>query len=110
QPDELEKLQGRPQWKMQIMERLDRQIKQNGVLQVLRKGLKVDHAHFTLLYATPLASSPKEVKQRFKQNEFSVTRQVRYSNANPGEEIDMVVFVNGLPVATMELKNIWTGQ
>ncbi|HLR31309.1 MAG TPA: type I restriction endonuclease, partial [Fodinibius sp.] len=110
QPEELEKLQGRPQWKMQIMERLDRQIKQKGVLQVLRKGLKVDHAHFTMLYATPLASSPEEVKQRFRQNEFSVTRQVQYSNANPREEIDMVVFVNGLPVATMELKNVWTGQ
>lgn len=110
QPEELEKLQGRPQWKMTILERLDRAIKRNGVLHVLRKGLKVDHAHFTMLYSSPLASSPEEVKQRFRQNEFSITRQVHYSNANPREEIDMVVFVNGLPVATMELKNVWTGQ
>lgn len=110
QPDELEKLQGRPQWKMNILNRLDRVIKRNGVVKVLRKGLKVDHAHFTLLYATPLASSPEEVKQRFKENEFSLSRQVHYSNANSQESIDLVFFVNGLPVATMELKNIWTGQ
>ncbi len=39
-----------------------------------------------------------------------MTRQVRYSQTNPGEEIDMVLFVNGLPLITIELKNAWTGQ
>ncbi|WP_042278505.1 type I restriction endonuclease subunit R, partial [Nonlabens tegetincola] len=38
------------------------------------------------------------------------TRQLRYSIDNPREEIDLVLFVNGIPLVTMELKNPWTGQ
>ena len=66
--------------------------------------------YFTLLNPLPLASSSPKVHENFESNQFSVTRQVRYSLSNPGEEIDMVLFVNGLPFATMELKNHWTGQ
>jgi type I restriction enzyme R subunit len=58
----------------------------------------------------PLASSSETVKKNFESNEFSITRQLRYSIDNPLEEIDMVLFVNGLPFLTIELKNIWTGQ
>ena len=85
-------------------------IKKYGVIRLLRKGLEVDDAHFTLLFVLPLASSSEAIKRNFESNQFSVTRQVRYSVNNPGEEIDMVLFVNGLPFATMELKNHWTGQ
>ena len=92
------------------MERLDRLVKKYGILRLLRKGLEVDDAHFTLMYVLPLASSSVAVKTNFDNNEFSVSRQIRYSLLNPREEIDMVVFVNGLPIATMELKNHWTGQ
>ncbi|MGB0931985.1 MAG: type I restriction endonuclease subunit R, partial [Chitinophagales bacterium] len=67
-------------------------------------------AHFTLLYQLPMASSSQAVKDNFEKNEFSVTRQVRYNVDNPREEIDMVVFVNGLAIVTLELKNPWTGQ
>ena len=65
---------------------------------------------FTLFYVLPLASSSDAVKANFENNRFSVTRQLRYSLDNPGEEIDMVLFVNGLPFSTLELKNHWTGQ
>lgn len=110
QAKELEKLKRQSQWQLKIMQRLDRMIKKHGVIHLLRKGLDVDDAHFTLFYVAPLASSSDTVKKRFTQNEFSVTRQVRYSTAKPGQEIDMVIFVNGLPIATLELKNAWTGQ
>ena len=110
QPDELAKLQRRHDWKLKILERLDRTIKKYGVLRLLRKGLGVDDAHFTLFYQLPLASSSQSVKDHFQQNAFSVTRQLRYSLAKPGEELDMVIFINGLPIATLELKNPWTGQ
>ena len=63
-----------------------------------------------MFYVLPLASSSQSVKDNFEHNEFSVTRQVRYSLTNPREEIDMVLFINGLPFSTMELKNHWTGQ
>ncbi len=110
QKDELAKLQRQSDWKLKILERLDRMIKKYGILRLFRKGLDVDDAHFTLLYPLPLASSSDSIKANFEANQFSVTRQLRYSLSNPGEEIDMVLFVNGLPFATMELKNHWTGQ
>jgi type I restriction enzyme R subunit len=110
QPEELEKLQRAPDWQLKIMTRLDRMVKKYGLLRILKKGLAVEDAHLTLLYQLPLASSSQTVKERFEQNEFSVTRQVRYNPENQREEIDMVIFVNGLPLATLELKNPWTGQ
>jgi type I restriction enzyme R subunit len=110
QKDELAKIQRQSDWKLKILERLDRMIKKYGILRLFRKGLDVDDAHFTLLYPLPLASSSDSIKANFEANQFSVTRQLRYSLSNPGEEIDMVLFVNGLPFATMELKNHWTGQ
>lgn len=110
QQDELTKLQKQGDWKLKILERLDRMIKKHGIIRLLRKGLDIEDVHFTLMYPLPLASSSDKVKEHFESNQFSVTRQLRYSLSNPGEEIDMVLFVNGLPFATMELKNHWTGQ
>jgi len=110
QEEELNKLKRDPQYKLKIIQRLDRMIKKYGVLKILRKGLDVDDAHFTMMYVAPLASSSQTIKKRFASNEFSVTRQVTYSQENPLLEIDMVIFINGLPIMTMELKNPWTGQ
>ena len=110
QKEELAKLQKQSDWKLKIIDRLDKMIKKYGILRLLRKGLEVDDAHFTLLYVLPMASSSESVKKNFENNQFSVTRQLRYSISNPPEEIDMVLFVNGLPFSTMELKNQWTGQ
>jgi len=107
---ELAKLQKQPDWKLKILERFDRLIKKYGILRLLKKGLEVDDAHFTLFYVAPLACSSQTIKDNFDKNEFSVTRQLRYSQSNPLEEIDMVFFINGIPFATMELKNHWTGQ
>lgn len=110
QAEELAKLQRSSDWKLKILERYDRMVKKYGVLRLLRKGLEVEDAHFTLLYQLPMSSSSQPVKDSFEKNEFSVTRQVHYNLDNKREEIDMVVFVNGLAIATLELKNQWTGQ
>lgn len=109
---ELAKLKDRSpvDWQRKILERFDRLVKKNGILHLLKKGLAVDDAAFILMYAAPLASSAAKVHENFAANIFSVTRQVRYSETNPGEEIDMVLFVNGMPLITVELKNAWTGQ
>jgi type I restriction enzyme R subunit len=110
QEAELVKLQKQADWKLKILERIDRMIKKYGIIRLYRKGLDVDDAHFTMLYPLPLASSSDRVKRDFESNQFSITRQLKYSSTNPLEEIDMVLFVNGLPFSTMELKNLWTGQ
>ena len=112
QGKELAKLKARNpvDWQRKILERFDRLVKKHGVLHLLKKGLAVDDAFFVLMYPAPLASSAARVHENFAANIFSVTRQVRYSQANPAEEIDMVLFLNGLPLITIELKNAWTGQ
>jgi len=112
QGKELAKLQSRnpSDWQAKILERFDRLIKKHGLLHLLKKGLAVDDAFFVLMYPAPLASSASKVYENFAANIFSVTRQVRYSQVNPAEEIDMVLFLNGLPLITVELKNAWTGQ
>src|SRR5690606_18975924 len=110
QAEELDKIKKQSDWKLKILQRLDRIIKKYGILRVLRKGLDVDDAHFTMLYVLPLAGSGETVKKNFESNAFSVTRQVRFNLNNKNESIDMVLFVNGLPFATAELKNHWTGQ
>ncbi|KAF7771440.1 type I restriction enzyme, R subunit [Pseudoalteromonas citrea] len=112
QEDELEKLKRNSpnDWQRKVLERFDRLIKKHGILHLLKKGLSVEDAHLNLMYPAPLASSSDSVKQNFNANIFSSTRQLRYSKTNPLQEIDMVLFINGIPLITLELKNAWTGQ
>jgi len=111
QNEELEKLRKTgSDWQRKVLERFDRMIKKYGLLRLLKKGLSVDDAHLHLMYPAPLASSSEKVKQNFSKNIFSSTRQVRYSLTNTLEEIDMVLFINGIAIVTLELKNPWTGQ
>ncbi|MBU2889922.1 type I restriction endonuclease subunit R [Celeribacter halophilus] len=97
-------------WQAKITGQFDKLVKRKGVLHILKKGLPVDDAHFTLMYPAPLASSAQKVHDNFAANIWSVTRQVHHSRANPNESVDMVLFLNGLPIVTLELKNAWTHQ
>lgn len=112
QQQELTKLQRHSpnDWQRKILERYDRMIRKHGILHLLKKGLDVDDVHLDLMYPAPLASSSDQVKQNFVDNIFSSTRQLRYSQTNPLQELDMVLFINGIPLITIELKNAWTGQ
>ena len=110
QPTELAKLKDRPNWQRLMLERLNKKIKKDSVLAVLKKGLDIDDAHFDLLYRLPYNDLNPEVAGNFAANRFSVTRQVHYSQTDTFKSVDMALFVNGLAVATLELKNPWTGQ
>jgi type I restriction enzyme R subunit len=112
QQKELNKLRDRNprDWKDKILERFDRMIKKEGLLHLLKKGLSVEDVVFDLMYPLPLASSSKKVHENFASNIFSITRQVRYSLVNRLEEIDIVIFLNGMALITVELKYQWTGQ
>ena len=110
QPKELAKLRDRPNWQRLLLERLSKKIKKDSVLAVLKKGLDIDDAHFDLLYRLPYNDLNPEVVANFSANIFSVTRQVHYSESDTFKSVDMVLFVNGLAIATLELKNPWTGQ
>jgi len=112
QSQSLDKLKSRnpADWKPKITGQFEKLVKRKGLLHVLKKGLPVDDAHFTLMYPAPLASSAQKVHENFAANIWSVTRQVRQSLANSNESVDMVLFLNGLPIVTLELKNPWTHQ
>lgn len=110
QSEELDKLKRFSDWKLKIIERLHRVIGKNGVLHILKKGIEVDDAHFTFFYELPNQNSSAIIHENFNKNEFSVTRQLQYSVISPLEEVDLVLFINGLPIITMELKNPLTGQ
>ena len=110
QPTQLAKLKDRPNWQRLLLERLNKKIKKDSVLAVLKKGLDIDDAHFDLLYRLPYNDLNPEVVANFAANIFSVTRQVHYSESDTFKSVDMVLFVNGLAIATLELKNPWTGQ
>ncbi|MFG6512128.1 type I restriction endonuclease, partial [Sulfitobacter sp. M23905] len=110
QSEELDKLRPYADWQARVLNRLNNKIKKDGILTVLKKGLSVESAHLKLLYRLPYNTLNPEVERLFGANIFSVTRQVHFSNATPMDSVDMVLFINGLPIVTMELKQPWKGQ
>lgn len=96
-------------WQRKILARFDNIAKTKGILEILKNGLQVGNITLDFFYVPPLANSPAKIAELFSKNRFSVMRQVPYS-IKKNETVDMAIFVNGLPFATMELKNEWTGQ
>ena len=97
-----------PSERLKFFTRLSNEITKRGVTDVLRKGYKFNGSTFDLYYPLPSELNPS-AKVAYGQNIFGVIRQVMYSKVNTNE-IDFVVFINGLPLATFELKNNFTGQ
>jgi len=93
----------------QFLHRLQGEIAKRGIIDVLRKGINHGPCSVTLFYGSPTANNEK-AKELFNQNIFSVTRQLRYSASGTQQALDMVIFINGLPIATFELKNKLTKQ
>ena len=93
----------------QFLARLKRVIRNCGVIDVLRKGTKHQQYHVDLFYGAPTPGNTAAAALH-AQNRFSVTRQLRYSNDAKQRALDLALFVNGLPVATFELKNNLTKQ
>ena len=110
QPAELAKLKNLPNWEQLVLERLNNKIRKDGVVTVLKKGLAINDAHLQLLYKGVYNNLNPNQKTLFEQNIFSITRQVHYSETEPHKSVDMVLFVNGLALATFELKKPQTRQ
>ncbi len=92
-----------------FLARLQGQIAQRGTIAVLREGIKHGRHTLDLFYGTPSPGN-KRARDLYAQNRFSVTRQLRYSHDNAQLALDLCLFINGLPVATFELKNSLTKQ
>lgn len=92
-----------------FLARLQGEITKRGTIEVLRHGLKHGPHHVDLFYGTPTPGNTK-AEERFAANRFSVTRQLRYSQDETQLALDLGLFINGLPIATFELKNSLTKQ
>ena len=95
--------------RLKFLARLQGEISKRGTIDVLRHGLKHGPHHLDLFYGTPSAGNAK-ARERYTTNRFSVTRQLRYSGDDTHLALDLALFINGLPVATFELKNSLTKQ
>ena len=111
QPDTVESLRidAEGPKRNQFLHRLQGEIAKCGVVDVLRAGIKHGPAHVDLFYGTPTPGN-KVAAERYAANLFSVTRQLRYSRDGSALSLDMALFINGLPIATFELKNKLTKQ
>ncbi|WP_026945770.1 type I restriction endonuclease subunit R [Algoriphagus marincola] len=113
QPKAVEKLKRyhKDLYRQKIIKRLNDRIQAKGVIEVLRKGI-VDgftDTKLKLFYDKPVSAYNASASVLYQANIFSVIRQVYYSTKNKNS-LDMVVFINGLPVITFELKNELTKQ
>lgn len=95
--------------RQKFLARLQGEIGKRGVIDVLRNGVKHGANDVDLFYGTPSPGNAKAA-ERFALNRFSVTRQLRYSRNDTAHALDMALFINGLPIATFELKNSLTKQ
>jgi type I restriction enzyme R subunit len=92
-----------------FLDRLQGEVSKRGMIDVLRHGVKHGPHQLDLFYGTPSPGNPVAA-ERYAQNRFSVTRQLRYSRDETQLALDLALFINGLPIATFELKNSLTKQ
>ena len=95
--------------RLKFLARLESEIGKRGVIDVLRSGIKHGALTFQLFYGTPSPGNAKATALH-AANRFSVTRQLHYSTDETRRALDLGIFINGLPLATFELKNNLTKQ
>lgn len=111
QPKEWEKLKKSISGdaRQHLLDRLCKEITSYGTLHVLRKGIKLYGCKFRLAHFPPASGLNPETQKLYQANVFTIVRQVKYSLQNENS-LDLVLFLNGLPIFTAELKNPLTGQ
>ena len=106
--DELEQIHG-VQVESKFLQRLCNELDNRGMLDVLRNGVIDYGKKFQFMYLQPVTGLNPETEELYEKNILTVTRQVHYSTKTENS-IDLLLSLNGLPVATIELKNQFTGQ
>ena len=92
-----------------FVERFCKEVRSLGLLTVLRHGFKDRGITFRVVYWKPETTINQTAQEQYEKNVLHCTRQLHYSVSNENS-IDIVLFVNGIPVVSMELKNQFTGQ
>jgi type I restriction enzyme R subunit len=92
-----------------FLKRVAEAVETEGTVTVLRQGVKATGCKFRLAFFKPETALNPETAVLYHANQFSVIRQVRYSEKTE-HSLDLVLFLNGLPLFTAELKNPLNGQ
>ncbi len=92
-----------------ILERVAENLNKYKTLHVFREKVKDRGQTLDLIYFKPVHSKTPEHSEWYKKNRLTIVRQLKYSKKNQNA-IDIVLFINGIPVITIELKNALTGQ
>ncbi|MGQ3683869.1 MAG: type I restriction endonuclease subunit R [Candidatus Loosdrechtia sp.] len=111
QPVEWEKLKSyyREDTESKFIHRLFKELDLRGMLDVVRHGITDSGVKFKLAYFKPDSKLNPDTLKQYNYNRLYVTRQVCFSTKN-NKSIDLLLSLNGLPIATIELKNHFTGQ
>ncbi|AQY37369.1 type I restriction endonuclease [Bacillus thuringiensis] len=96
-------------YKQKMLNRICDQLKKQGIMECLRHGIKDRGVTLKLIYNKPPTTMNQLMNDLYRKNRFTVSRQVFYSDKH-NNSLDMVLFINGLPLIVMELKNPLTGQ
>lgn len=96
-------------YKQKVLNRICDQLKKQGIMECLRHGIKDRGVTLKLIYNKPPTTMNQLMNDLYRKNRFTVSRQVFYSDKHKNS-LDMVLFINGLPLIVMELKNPLTGQ
>lgn len=88
--------------------RLITEIDKKGTINVLRNGFKDVGCHFQLFYPTPNNKKNPDLFEKFEKNIFSVIDEIGYEQKEKSSRLDLVIFINGLPIITIELKDTFS--
>ncbi|MDL0109185.1 type I restriction endonuclease [Campylobacter felis] len=105
----LQELEKRNIKEQELLKRVASQIRRRGILKALQAHIEIMGVKLSLAYPKPNSSANPQALENYEKNIFSITRQLYFSEKN-NKSLDMVIFLNGLPLITMELKNPFTGQ
>ncbi|ELK0695266.1 type I restriction endonuclease subunit R [Campylobacter upsaliensis] len=105
----LQELEIRGIKEQELLKRIFSQIQDKGIVKALQAGVKIRDITIKLAHPKPNSSANEKAIENYNKNIFSITRQLYFSEKN-NKSLDMVIFLNGLPLITMELKNPFTGQ
>ncbi|MEV4462566.1 type I restriction endonuclease [Micromonospora echinofusca] len=114
QPEEWEqlcrRLGGAPAAEARVAKYVADQVTKRGTVDALRGETKMNGVSFRLAFFVPANRLTTSLWQRYDANRLTVVRQLHHSESKPADSVDMTLFLNGLPVATAELKNPLTQQ
>jgi type I restriction enzyme R subunit len=93
-----------------LSKRVADELTSRGTIDVLRRGVTDLGVHVDLFYTEPAHELTPELRELYDENRCTVVRQLAHSESSAADTVDLALLVNGVPVATAELKTQTTGQ